>query len=98
MRTGWVVSGVLGLLLGSAGAATAAPAYPQPASLAQYRSASAADEIALARSAAPASIAGKAEILTLGPAGYAAAVKGSNGFVCLVERSWDLNLDDPEFW
>ncbi|HEV2530108.1 hypothetical protein, partial [Phenylobacterium sp.] len=31
-------------------------------------------------------------------AGYATAVKGANGFVCLVERSWGAGFDDPEFW
>ena len=30
--------------------------------------------------------------------GYATAVKGSNGFVCIVERSWAKPTDDPEFW
>ncbi|HEV2110853.1 MAG TPA: hypothetical protein VGT99_05815 [Gammaproteobacteria bacterium] len=72
--------------------------YPNMAPIEQYRSASQADEIALARSAAPASISGKAEILTLGAHGYETAVKGTNGFVCLVSRSWDDDFDDPEFW
>jgi hypothetical protein len=99
MRAYGVISGIVALLLGSAAAAAPSqPAYPQAAPLAQYRSANAAEEIALARSAAPASISGKAEILVMGPAGYASAVKGSNGFVCLVERSWGTDLDDPEFW
>src|SRR5215831_20617634 len=30
--------------------------------------------------------------------GYATAVKGSNGFVCIVERSWGKPTDEPEFW
>jgi hypothetical protein len=30
--------------------------------------------------------------------GYATAVKGSNGFVCIVERSWGKLTDDAEFW
>jgi hypothetical protein len=54
-------------------------------------------EIALARSAAPFSISRDAEILVLGPKGYATAVKGKNGFVCIVERSWMAPYDDPEF-
>lgn len=54
-------------------------------------------EIALARSAAPSSISRDAEILVLGPEGYATAVKGKNGFVCIVERSWMAPYDDPEF-
>jgi hypothetical protein len=57
-----------------------------------------AAEIALARSAAPPSISANAEILVLGPQGYTTAVKGTNGFVCLVERSWDAELVNPVFW
>jgi hypothetical protein len=41
-------------------------------------------EIALARSAAPASISDAAEVMALRRDGYAAAAKGSNGFVCIV--------------
>jgi hypothetical protein len=64
----------------------------------QYRIAARADEIALARSAAPPSISADAEVLVLGNHGYETAVKGKNGFVCFVERSWAAGLDDPEFW
>lgn len=73
-------------------------AYPNMAPVEQYRSASQADEIAMARSAAPASISDNAEILTLGVHGYETAVKGKNGFVCYVSRSWDNNIDNAEFW
>src|SRR5450432_3395342 len=55
-------------------------------------------EIALARSSAPASISDAAEVMVLRRDGYATAVKGSNGFVCIVERSWGKSTDDPEFW
>lgn len=57
-------------------------------------------EIALARSAAPPSVSHDAKILVLGEHGYETAVTGSNGFVCLVARSWDLNVDQPgsHFW
>jgi hypothetical protein len=72
--------------------------YPTMAPLAQYMMANPADEIALARSAAPASISNDAEILTLTSQGYQTAVKGKNGFVCLVERSWESGFDDPGFW
>ena len=75
----------------------AAP-YPTMAPIAQYRIASRDDEIALARSAAPSSIAATAEVLVLGEHRYETAVKGSNGFVCIVERSWSDGFDDPEFW
>lgn len=55
-------------------------------------------EIALARSAAPASISQAAEVRVLGPQGYVIAAKGRNGFVCLVERGWGAATDTPEFW
>ncbi len=76
------------------GAAWRAPAqaekapYPAMAPLREYLIAERASEIAVARSAAPASISDGAEVMVLGQAGYTRAVKGSNGFVCLVERSW----------
>lgn len=72
--------------------------YPNMAPLAQYLPASQADEIAAARTAAPASISDKAEILVLGAHGYETAVKGTNGFVCFVGRSWGQDFDAPEFW
>src|SRR6202167_6237921 len=56
------------------------------------------DEISLGNSAAPASISGSAEVLTLGDHGYETAVKGKNGFICLVERSWANVFDDAGFW
>ncbi|MFZ0498456.1 MAG: hypothetical protein WAU49_13825 [Steroidobacteraceae bacterium] len=75
-----------------------AASYPSMAPIAQYVTAGRAGEIALARSAAPASISGSAQILVLGKRGYETAAKGSNGFVCLVERSWDMGFNNPEFW
>jgi hypothetical protein len=57
-----------------------------------------ATEIAMAESAAPASIADKATVLVLTPRGCAIAVKGSNGFVCAVERGWMSQYDFPQFW
>jgi hypothetical protein len=79
--------------------AQAQPAqYPAAAPLDQYLISEKASEIVLARSAAPASISGGAEVLVLGRDGYTTAVKGGNGFVCLVERSWGKSTDDPEFW
>lgn len=71
--------------------------YPGMAPLDQYLMERNA-EIALARSAAPESISKDAEVLVLGPKGYESAVKGHNGFVCLVYRSWTDKMDDPEFW
>jgi hypothetical protein len=72
--------------------------YPTMAPLEQYMPTSQAAEIALARSAGPAAVSDKAEILVLGAHGYETAVKGSNGFVCLVARSWGQDFDQPEFW
>ena len=54
-------------------------------------------EIALARSAAPDSISRDAEVLVLGRHGFETAVKGKNGFVCIVERSW-TSAADADFW
>jgi hypothetical protein len=71
--------------------------YPTIAPLDQYLMERNA-EIALARSAAPESISRDAEVLILGRHGYESAVKGNNGFVCMVERSWTAGIDDPDFW
>ena len=71
--------------------------YPAMAPLGQYLMPESA-EIALAHSAAPASISGDAEVMVLRRDGYATAVKGENGFVCIVERAWGKATDDPEFW
>ncbi len=71
--------------------------YPSMAPLDQYLMARDA-EIALARSAAPESISKDAEIMVLGQHGYETAVKGKNGFVCIVERGWTAGIDDPSFW
>jgi hypothetical protein len=78
--------------------AQAADSYPSMAPLNQYLIADENSEIELARSAAPPSISGKAEVMVLGPQGFTTAVKGSNGFLCLVERSWGAATDFPEFW
>ena len=104
MRTTARVSGaVCGLAVligavGAAGAEDAKTAYPAMAPIEQYLMANQADEIALARSAAPATIAGDAAVLILGSHGYQTAAKGKNGFVCMVWRSWTAGFDDPQFW
>ena len=56
------------------------------------------DEIALARSAAPASISGDAGIMVLGRHEYETAAKSKNGFVCIVLRSWTAGKNDRDFW
>src|SRR5579859_1201634 len=72
--------------------------YPNMAPLEQYLIQDRDAEIALARSAAPESIAHDAEVMVLGRHGYETAVQGKNGFVCIVERAWTSPIDDPEFW
>jgi len=92
------------LLLLSPGATIRAEAqvekspYPAMAPLDQYLIANKDAEIALARSAAPASISDKADVMVLGRDGYTTAVKGSNGFVCIVERAWASPSDQSGFW
>jgi len=89
---------LLSCAVGSAQVDDARAVYPDMAPLAQYQVASPSEEVALARSAAPTSISGDAEVLALGNRGYETAMKGKNGFVCLVERSWGAGFDDAEFW
>jgi len=71
--------------------------YPAMAPLDEYLMSKDA-EIALARSAAPASVADDATVMVLERQGYTTAVQGTNGFVCYVERSWAHDTDHPEFW
>jgi hypothetical protein len=71
--------------------------YAKMAPIAQYLMSDEA-EVALARSAAPASISGDATVVVLKQRGYETAVKGKNGFVCIVERSWMSQWEFPEFW
>ena len=93
-----VVFALLLAALGADATAVAETAYPVMAPLARYAMASQDDEVALARSAAPASISRDAEIMTLGAHGYETAVKGVNGFVCMVQRSWASGVREDEFW
>jgi hypothetical protein len=72
--------------------------YPAMAPLSQYLMPDENSEIALARSAAPRSISDGADVMVLGPKGYVTAAKGTNGFLCIVERSWGAPTDEPDFW
>jgi hypothetical protein len=72
--------------------------YPHMAPIEEYLMTDRTAEIALARSAAPDSVSRDATILVLGRHGYETAVKGTNDFVCVVDRSWMLPFDNPEFW
>ncbi len=76
----------------------AAASYPKMAPIEQYLMPDRNAEIAMARSAAPRSISGDAEVMVLGSHGYEVAVKGTNGFVCIVERSWMSPFDFTQFW
>jgi len=96
-----VTSIILAVMLGASWQATAQDAkatYPSMAPIGQYLMEDRDSEIALARSAAPESISRDAEVRVLGRHGYETAAKGTNGFVCLVERSWTAPIDDPGFW
>jgi len=86
-------------LLGEARQAQAEKtAYPAMAPVDEYLIADQSSEIALARSAAPASISDGAEVMVLGRSGFTTAVRGTNGFLCVVERSWGAATDEAEFW
>ena len=77
-------------------AQNATTTYPSRAPIEQYLMDRTA-EIALARSAAPESISLDAKVLVLGRHGFETAVKGKNGFACVVGRSW-TSAPDPDFW
>jgi hypothetical protein len=97
-----IASGTLVLVVLSAAwparAQDAKVPYPDMAPLNQYLMTDRNAEIVLARSAAPAAISTDAEVLVLGRQGYETAVKGKNGFVCVVERSWMSPFNFPGFW
>lgn len=80
----------------SAMAQGSATTYPRMAPVEQYLMDQTA-EIALARTAAPASISRDAAVLVLGRHGFETAVTGKNGFVCFVDRGWS-SAPDPDFW
>jgi hypothetical protein len=63
-----------------------------------YLIANRAAEVALARTAAPSAISQNATVLVLTPKGYTEAEHGTNGFTCLVMRSFAAAPDDPAFW
>jgi hypothetical protein len=86
---------IAGLL--AAEAMAQAPAYPKMAPVEAYLMDRDA-EIALARSAAPEAVSKDATVLVLTRRGYETAAKGTNGFVCMVERGWVGALDAPEMF
>ena len=78
-------------------AASALGAQKAP-DLTPYLIADRAAEIALARTAAPPAVSEKATVLVLTPKGYTEAARGTNGFTCIVMRSFAAGPDDPQFW
>ena len=63
-----------------------------------YLTAHRAEEVALARTAAPPNVSANATVLVLTPKGYVEAVHGTNDFTCMVFRSFAGSPDDPKFW
>jgi hypothetical protein len=100
LRAAIAINFVLVMMLAAwpAQADAAKASYPAMAPLEQYLMPNRDAEIVLARTAAPESISRDAEVLVLGRNGYETAVKGKNGFVCIVQRSWTAGIDDPDFW
>ncbi len=75
-----------------------APAGAQRlADLAPYLMTDRAAEVALARTAAPRAISDSATVLVLTRTGFVEAAHGSNGFTCLVVRSFSGDVNDPDF-
>lgn len=99
-KTGAIVIKCLVLLVVLGTAATAqdaATTYTKMAPVDRYLMADRDAEIALARSAAPESIARDAEVQVLGRHGFETAVQGKNGFVCIVGRGWS-SAADADYW
>jgi hypothetical protein len=91
-------SAALAIVFLSSAAASANSHYASMAPIEKYLMPTASAEVALARTAAPASVSAHAQVLVLTKTGYVVGAKGSNGWVCFVERMWTAGLDDPEFW
>jgi hypothetical protein len=70
----------------------------QAPDLAPYLIADRAAEVALARTAAPKAISQSATVLVLTGAGYVEAAHGTDGFTCLVARSFVGPIGSPGFW
>ncbi|HUQ19265.1 MAG TPA: hypothetical protein VM099_06595 [Gemmatimonadaceae bacterium] len=97
MRTILVIALIVTYAASSVAQAPAKP-YPNFAPLENYLEKTQANEIALARSAAPSSISTAADIFIFDSHGYHRAVTGKNGWTCMVQRSWNSTFDNPEFW
>jgi hypothetical protein len=95
MSRRWVTLASIATLASLAGRPLAAQAGHD---LAPYLIADRAAEVTLARSAAPKKVTDSARVLVLTRTGYEEAARGSNGFTCLVMRSFLGGLDDPGYW
>lgn len=54
-------------------------------------------EVALARSAAPASVSARARVLIFTDSGYVEAERGSSAVTCIVSRSWSTSIEPQCF-
>src|SRR2546427_5384200 len=70
----------------------------QAPDFAPYPMADVAAEVARARTAAPRHGSDAATVLVLTRNGFVEAARGTNGFTCLVLRSFAGNIGDPDFW
>jgi len=91
--TGWMkttFAGVLsiGVLISSAAAAQDTPQEPTREVHLVTASMPREQQIELALSAAPTEVSSKATVYVLGPKGYEKVREGTNGFSCLIERSF----------
>lgn len=102
MRTKILVATFLQITLAClavhAPAQAAKTAYPAMAPLDKYLISDQNAEVALARTAAPSAISDAAEVMVLTRDGFITAAKGTNGFVCVVERGWGAATTDEVFW
>jgi hypothetical protein len=86
------------LVLATLALFAAGPVSAQNPDLAPYMIADRAAEVALARSAAPKHVSDSATVFVLARTGFVEAARGTNGFTCLVIRSFGGALGDPAFW
>ena len=77
---------------------TGSLAGQQAPELAAFLMTDRAAEVALARTAAPGAVSDSATVLVLTRTGYVEAVRGSNGFTCVVFRGFAASTSDPVFW
>jgi len=90
--TGWmktIFAGVLSIgVLTSSAAAQDTPQEPTREVHLATASTPREQQIQLALSAAPTEVSSKASVYILGPKGYEKVREGTNGFSCLIERSF----------